>query len=47
MSEVDEMKKTIAEWREFNEALEKKITLAREQIDRTRKEKRGKSNHPN
>ena len=47
MSEVDEMKKVIAEQRQQNDEAEKSITLARETVDRTRKEKRDKSSRPN
>lgn len=47
MNEVDEMKKVIAEQRDTIEDAMKKVTLAIEQVDQTRKEKRDKSNRPN
>ena len=46
MSEVDEMKKVIAEQRKQRDETQKRITLAIETVDRTRKEKRDKSNRP-
>ncbi len=46
MSEVDEMKKVIAEQQQQNDEAQKRITLAIETVDRTRKEKRDKSNRP-
>jgi len=46
MSEVDNMKKVIAEQRQHRDETEKRITLAIETVDRTRKEKRDKSSRP-
>ncbi len=46
MTEVDEMKKVIAEQRQQRDEAEKRITLAIEQVDHTRKEKRDISNRP-
>ncbi len=46
MSEVDEMKKMIAEQRQQRDEAQKCITLAIETVDRTRKEKRDISNRP-
>ena len=41
------MKKVIAEQRRLRTEAEKRITLAIEQVDQTRKEKRDISNRPN
>ncbi len=47
MSEVDEIKKVVTDHRITVEDAIKKVTLAIETVDRTRKEKRDKSNRPN
>lgn len=44
MSEVDEMKKVIAEQKQQRDNAEKIVTLAIKTVDRTRKEKRVESN---
>ena len=47
MSEVDEIKKAVAEQRRQRIEADKQITLAIELVDRTRKEKRDKWSRPN
>ena len=47
MSEVDNIKKLIAEQRKRREDAEQRITSAIELVDRTRKEKRDKWSRPN
>ena len=47
MSEVDEMKKAILQQQSIRKAMDERIILARERIDRTRKERRDESNRPN
>lgn len=44
MTDIEEMKKVVGKYRIFTDALEKKLTLAKEQVDQTRKEKRDQSN---
>lgn len=46
MDEIERMKKTIAEQRRLRIEADKKIILAIETVDRTRKEKRDISNRP-
>ncbi len=46
MKEVDEMKKSIAEHKQQRDEAQKRITLAREFVDRTRKAKRDALNRP-
>ncbi len=46
MSEVDDMKKAIAELVKAQTESIRKITLATETVDRIRKEKRAESNRP-
>ncbi len=46
MSEVDELKMVIAVQRKKMKEADDRITLAIEQVDRIRKEKRDKSSHP-
>ena len=47
MSEVDEMIRLITAQRKLREDVDKAVTLAIADVDRTRKEKRDKSNRPN
>lgn len=47
MSEVDDMKIVIAEQRKQRDELIKRVNLAIELVDRTRKKKRAESSHPN
>ncbi len=47
MSEVDEMKKVIADGKKRIDEIDKLLILAIETVDRTRKEKRAESNRPN
>ena len=46
MSEVDELKMVIAKQRKQRKEADHRITLAIDEIDRIRKEKRDKSNRP-
>jgi len=46
MSEVDDMKKVIAEQRKQRDDATKRVTLAIESVDHIRKEKRDESTRP-
>lgn len=46
MSEVDDMKKAIADGKKRIDEIDKRLILAIERVDRTRKEKRAESNRP-
>ncbi|KKM66005.1 hypothetical protein LCGC14_1485620 [marine sediment metagenome] len=46
MKEVDEMKKVIAEHKQQRLDAQRRIILARESVDRTRKAKRDEQNRP-
>ena len=46
MKEVEDMKKAILQHQSIRKAMDERIILAKEQVDRTRKEKRDISNRP-
>jgi len=46
MTEVDEMKKVIAEQKQQRDEATKRVTLAIESVDRIRQDKREQSNRP-